>query len=44
MPCRKRATAQKAHLVFAVTNTNAVKSTELFFKQRWTEKETELNE
>ena len=44
MPCEKRATAQIAHLVFADTQANAEKPKELFFCQRSTEIETELNE
>jgi len=40
----KRATAQIAHLVFANTQANAEKPKELFFSQRSTEIETELNE
>lgn len=41
---RKRANAQIAHLVFADTQANAEKPKELFFCQRSTEIETELNE
>jgi hypothetical protein len=44
MPCEKRANAQIAHLVFANTQANAEKPKELFFSQRLTEIETELNE
>jgi len=40
----KRATTQIAHLVFADTQANLEKPKELFFSQRSTEIETELNE
>jgi len=40
----RKATAQIAHLVFADTQANAEKPKELFFSQRSTEIETELNE
>ena len=44
MPCEKRANAQIAHLVFADTQANAEKPKELFFSQRSTDIENELNE
>jgi hypothetical protein len=44
MPCKKRAHAQIAHLVFADTQANAEKTKRAIFSQRSTEIETELNE
>jgi len=41
---KKEPTAQIAHLVFADTRANAEKPKKLFFSQRSTEIETELNE
>jgi len=40
----KKPTAQIAHFFFAETQANAEKPKELFFSQRSTEIETELNE